>query len=110
MLRPVEVRGGAGPARGAVICRRLWRIRRAVQREPWRFGGVVCCVMKMAGGDLSVISGDVVIFFFVVPSGFAMMMRGLLVMLGSFVVMLACLLGHVSSSRVLESSWAVMEG
>jgi hypothetical protein len=74
------------------------------------FGGVVRCVMKMAGGDLSVISGDVVIFFFVVPSGFAMMMRGLLVMLGSFVVMLACLLGHVSSSRVLESSWAVMEG
>jgi hypothetical protein len=39
-----------------------------------------------------------------------MMMRREFVMLGSFVVMLDCLLGHVSSSRVLESSWAVMEG
>ena len=74
------------------------------------FGGVVRRVMKVAVGDVSVMGGDVMIFFFVVPRGFAMMMRREFVMLGSFVVMLGCLLGHVSSSRVLETSWAVREG
>ena len=74
------------------------------------FGGVVRRVMKMAVGDVGVMSGDVMIFFFVVPRGFAMMMRRKFVMLGSLVVMLGCLLGHVSSSRVWKVIGRVKEG
>jgi hypothetical protein len=69
------------------------------------FSGVVRRVMMMAVGDVRVMRGNVVIFFFMVPRRFAVMMRREFVMLGSLLVMLHCVFGHRSSSRV-SSHWA----
>lgn len=67
--------------------------------------GVVRRVMMMAVGDVRMMRGNVVIFFFMVPRSFAVMMRREFVVLGSLLVMLNCVFGHMSSSRVL-SHWA----
>jgi hypothetical protein len=64
------------------------------------FRGMVRRMMMMAVGDVRVMRGEVMIFFFVMLRGFAMMTGRVLMMLGSLVVMLDCMLGHVSSSRV----------
>jgi hypothetical protein len=69
------------------------------------FSGVVRRVMMMAVSDVRVMRGNVMIFFFMVPRGFTVMMRREFVMLGSLLVMLDCVFGHMSSSRVV-SHWA----
>jgi hypothetical protein len=61
--------------------------------------GVVCRVMKMPLSGVRVVGGGLVIVGFVVPCGFAMMTRGVFVVIGCFGVMLCCLLGHRSSLR-----------
>jgi hypothetical protein len=58
------------------------------------FCSMVGGVMMMAGGDVCVVRCQVMIPFFVVPCGFAMMLRRVFVMLGSLVVMLDCLCRH----------------
>jgi hypothetical protein len=63
------------------------------------FGSVMRCVMMMTVGDVSVMRGEVMIPFFVMTRGFAMMTRRVFVVLGSFAVMLDCVCGHRSSSR-----------
>jgi hypothetical protein len=63
------------------------------------FGGVVCGVMKMAVGDLGVMSGEMMIAVFVVARGFAMMTCCVVVVFGCFVMMLGCLLGHGPSLK-----------
>ena len=64
------------------------------------FRGMMRRVMKMAVGDVGMVRGDVMVFFFVVPSSFAVMMRREFMMFSSLLVMLDRLLGHRSSSRV----------
>jgi hypothetical protein len=66
------------------------------------FGGMVRRVMMMAVGDVCVMRCEVMTFFFVVPRGLAMMTRRVFVMLGSLLVMLDGVLGHVSSSMILS--------
>jgi hypothetical protein len=63
------------------------------------FRGVVCRVMKMPLSGVRVVRGRLVIVGFVMPCGFAMMTRGVFVVIGCFGVMLCCLLGHRSSLR-----------
>lgn len=63
------------------------------------FGSVMGGVMMMAAGDVGVMRREVMISFFVMTRGFAMMTRRVFVVLGSFVVMLDCVCGHMSSSR-----------
>jgi hypothetical protein len=59
--------------------------------------------MMMAVGDVRVMRGNVVIFFFMVPRSFAVMVRREFVMLGSLLVMLNCVFGHLSSSKFGKS-------
>jgi hypothetical protein len=59
----------------------------------------------MGGGHVCVMRGHVVIFFFVVPRSFAVMVREF-VMLGSLLMMLDRMLGHRSSSRILRVTGA----
>ena len=63
------------------------------------FGSVMRRVMVMPVGDVGVMRCEVMIPFFVMTRGFAMMTRRVFVVLGSFVVMLDCVCGHMSSSR-----------
>jgi hypothetical protein len=66
------------------------------------FSGVVRRVMMVAVSDVRVMRGNVMIFFFMVPRSFAVMVRREFVMLGSLLVVLDCF-GHLSSSRVFKS-------
>ncbi len=64
------------------------------------FGSVMRRVMMMPVGDVGVMGGEVMIPFFMMTRGFAMMTRRVFVVLGCFLVMLDCVCGHRSSSRV----------
>jgi len=62
-----------------------------------RFRGVMRGVMKMSLSRMRVMRRGFVIAFFVVPGSLAMMMGRMLVMFGSFEMMLGSLLGHLTS-------------
>ena len=70
------------------------------------FGSVMRRVVMMGGGHVCVMRGHVVIFFFVMPRSFAVMVRREFVMLGSLLMMLDRMLGHRSSSRILRVTGA----
>jgi len=59
-----------------------------------RFRAVVGCVVQMPLCAMGVMSGCFVRARLMVLGGFAMMPRGVFVMLGCLVMMLGCLLGH----------------
>lgn len=58
------------------------------------FRAVMCSMMKMPLRGVGVMRGGLVITVFVMPCGFAMMSRGVLVMLGCLMMVLCCLFGH----------------
>jgi hypothetical protein len=66
------------------------------------FRGVMRGVMMMAVGHLGVMRGQMVIAGFVVPRGFAMMTRRVVMMFGCFLVMRNCLLGHFVLLKVFR--------
>jgi hypothetical protein len=67
------------------------------------FGGVMGGVMMMAMSGVGVMRGEMMIAGFVVACGFAMMAGRVFVMLGCFVMMFGCLLGHF----VLLDVWGI---
>jgi hypothetical protein len=62
-------------------------------------GGVMCGVVQVPLGRVRVMGGQFVGSRFVMLCGFAMMAGRVVVVLGCFVMMLRCLVGHVPSSR-----------
>ena len=54
------------------------------------FRGVMRGVMQMALGNVGMMRSSMVIAGFMVPGGFTMMTRGVLVVLSGFVVMVVC--------------------
>jgi hypothetical protein len=63
-------------------------------------GGMVGGVMRVAVSGVSVMSGGLMIAFFVVPCGLSVMPGGVLVMFGCFVMMLCGVLGHAVLLRI----------
>lgn len=66
------------------------------------FGGVVRGVMQVALRRVRVVCGDLVVTCLMVPSGFAMVLGCLLVVLRGFEMMLCCLFRHGCLQVVAE--------
>jgi hypothetical protein len=74
------------------------------------FARMVHGMLVMAASGMGMMSRCFVIAGFMVPGGFAMMLRRMLVMFGCFVMMLGCVLRHVDLLRLRPAPRIAMLG